>query len=153
MVVVPFQSLRILVIDDEAFSRHVVGRILRDLGVGKIIEAEDGLSGLEAYATGFPHAVICDLEMEPMDGLTFLQELRSQQKALRLVAPVIMLTSHGDAPSVKRSRELGAAGYLLKPANSLDLRKRLEAVLADQVSIYGDAQPTIYRHPKHRAPT
>ncbi|CAA7623596.1 response regulator [Magnetospirillum sp. SS-4] len=130
--------LRVLVVDDEQFSRFAVGTVLRLLGVKKVVEARDGASAMEAYAAFWPHLVICDLEMKPVDGMTFLRLLKEQEKHLHRVAPVIFLTVHAEGHLVHQAMELGAAGYLVKPVKAPQLKKRMDSLLANTPDLYGD---------------
>ncbi len=135
-----YALLRVLVVDDEQFSRFAVGTVLRLLGINKTVEAFDGASAMDAYASFWPHLVICDLEMQPMDGLSFLKELKEHEKHLQRVAPVIFLTSHAEGNLVHQAMENGAAGYMIKPVKAATLKKRIDTLLPYFPDLYGDVR-------------
>lgn len=82
---------RILVVDDNASNRKLVATVLGRAG-HQVIEARDGLDGLEAACAAHPDLVISDILMPSMDGFEFVRRLRADP-ALRDV-PVIFYTAH-----------------------------------------------------------
>jgi two-component system chemotaxis response regulator CheY len=132
-----YSDLRVLVVDDRAFSRATTVRLLRGMGIRQIGEAVDGASGLEAYATLWPHVVICEPEMKPVDGIVLLQTLMAERKHLVRVAPVIFLSSEASESLVARARQHGAAGFLRKPISTTSLRRQIDIALTHYGDIYG----------------
>ncbi len=94
-------KLKILVIDDQEFVRTIVKKMLQQMGVGAVVEAHDGNSGLNAAAGESPDLVICDIQMRPVDGFGFVRSMREQPYGKTM--PVIMLTAHSDAATVSRA--------------------------------------------------
>jgi two-component system chemotaxis response regulator CheY len=132
---------RILVIDDKPFSRATTVRLLRGMGVRKIVEAMDGADGLEAYATLWPHVVICEPEMKPVDGIVFLQTLVAEKKHLVRIAPVIFLSTESNETQVAQARQLGAAAYLRKPISMAALCRKIDGAIGLAGDIYGESTP------------
>lgn len=124
---VNFASLKILVIDDQEFVRTIVKKMLSQLGVGTVIEAHDGNSGLDAVKTELPDLVICDIQMRPMDGFGFVSQLRSTPGVPQ--TPVIMLTAHTDATTLARAKDLGINAFLAKPVLPPALKDKIAKVL------------------------
>lgn len=122
-------ALKILVIDDQEFVRTIVKKMLQQVGVGAVVEAHDGNSGLEAAEQERPDVVICDVQMRPMDGFGFVKMLRGLPFGADL--PVIMLTAHSDAATVSRARELNVDAFLAKPVLPPALREKIVKVVAD----------------------
>jgi two-component system chemotaxis response regulator CheY len=121
-----FADMTALIIDDQEFVVNIVSKMMEQIGFGRIETAADGQAGLHAMVGVRPHVVLCDIEMRPMDGLTFLKELRdSTDRAIR-DTPVIFLTSHGRHELVAQARALGADGFVTKPATVNLLRERIE---------------------------
>jgi len=81
---------RILVVDDEAAARAMLNQFLSSLGL-EVVEAADGQEALEAIRMEAPDAVLLDLVMPVMDGMTFLKRLRANP--LHSGLPVIVLTA------------------------------------------------------------
>ena len=72
----PFLPLRVLVLEDHAFQRSVAVKMLQALGCGEVFQASDGARALAVLqAVGAVDIALCDLQMEGMDGLDFLQRV------------------------------------------------------------------------------
>src|SRR6185312_5787611 len=93
---------KVLVVDDEEIARYLVRQLL-PRGAFYLREASDGLSGLEMARKEKPDVIILDLNMKPIDGLSFLQLLASE--AMGRLPPVIVLTSlvPADTQHLKRA--------------------------------------------------
>ncbi len=124
-----FAQSSVLVVEDEVIARSVTVRLLRQLGVGSVTEASDGAEALARCDRVAFDAILCDVEMTPMDGLTFLESLRTRDRALCADAPVIMLTKHNQSDVVLSARHAGAAGYLVKPVTGAALAEKLAKLL------------------------
>jgi two-component system chemotaxis response regulator CheY len=121
-----FNDMTALIIDDQEFVLNIVCKMLEQIGFGKIETAPEGGAGLVAMDAIRPHVVLCDIEMRPMDGLTFLKELRDSPNVDIRDTPVIFLTSHGRHELVAQARALGADGFVTKPATVNLLKERIE---------------------------
>ena len=124
---VDFASLKILIIDDQEFVRTIVKKMLAQLGVAQVTEAQDGHSGLEVAVRETPDLVICDIQMRPIDGFGFVRSLRSTPGVT--ATPVIMLTAHTDAATVARARELDVGAFLAKPVLPPALKEKIIRVM------------------------
>ncbi|MBF0324376.1 MAG: response regulator [Alphaproteobacteria bacterium] len=125
---VDFTSLKVLVVDDQEFVRTIVKKMLQQLGVQTVLEAQDGNSGLGAVVRDAPDLVICDVQMRPMDGFGFIKMLRATPAVSH--TPVIMLTAHTDAATVARAKELDIGAFLAKPILPPALKEKIVRVLA-----------------------
>lgn len=123
----PFARLEGLIVEDQAFIRTVVSRILKQLEFRNVWEASDGAVALKMAAERRPDVIICDIEMEPMDGLTLLAKLRENQDLAQV--PVIFLTNHAHRDVVLKARDLGVNGFIAKPVTVVGLRDKLCTVL------------------------
>lgn len=110
---VDLASLKILIVDDQEFVRTIVKKMLGQLGVGAVVEAMDGNTGLEAVRRERPDLIVCDIQMRPMDGFGFVKALRATPEVSDI--PVIMLTAHTDVGTVARAKELDIGAFLAKP--------------------------------------
>jgi two-component system, chemotaxis family, chemotaxis protein CheY len=124
-------SRSVLVIDDHPFMRELVKGLLHDIGFRRIQTASDGAAALSLLAgdMGTVDVIICDVDMEPMNGLDFLNHLRNHDLELLRMIPVIMLTSHGDRTTVLEAKSSGSDAYLLKPVSRTSLEERIKFVL------------------------
>lgn len=116
----------ILVVDDDAAIRKVARAMLESRGFA-VAEAEDGPSGLAACANGVrPDAILLDIDMPGLDGLSVLRELRAQPAMASV--PIVMFTTYNALPLIERALELGAAEYIMKPFDVEILESKLALV-------------------------
>jgi adenylate cyclase len=121
---------RILVVDDTAFNRQLLARLLRGIG-HEPVEAEDGRQALERLrdAGEAPiDVILLDIVMPEMDGYEVLAALRDDA-ALRHL-PVIVISGVDELDSVVRCLEMGAADYLPKTVDPAILEARIASSLA-----------------------
>ena|SRR5436309_2643629 len=103
----------ILIVDDSSAVRQQVSMTLKPVGF-VMVEAADGLEGLAAVDSNRKiDLVICDINMPNMNGLEMLEKIKS--KAENKALPVLMLTTEGHVALVKRAKEAGALGWIVKP--------------------------------------
>jgi len=105
-------SKTILTIDDSASIRQMVGLTLKVAGY-QVIEAHDGADGLGKATSAAIDAVITDLNMPVMDGLTFIRKFRAHPASKGV--PVILLTTESDEELKRQAKEAGATGWIVKP--------------------------------------
>ena len=123
-------SLRILLADDHPTNRKVVELMLA--GAAQLHSVEDGLQALEAFRAAEFDAVLMDMQMPVMDGLTAVREIRRWEAELgRPATPVIMLTANALPEHVKDAHKAGADRHLGKPFTAAMLFEALEQVLAE----------------------
>lgn len=123
-------ATRVLIVDDEYFSRKVIRTLLLSIGVTDIHDADEGMKGLHAITTVMPDLVLVDWEMPGLDGAEFVRRVRSPDSFPLPNVPIIMLTGHAERRRVVEAVRLGVHEYLLKPVSSNALRARVVSVLA-----------------------
>ena len=116
--------MRVLLIDDDARLAELLDANLRPQGVA-LVHAGGGQAGLAQLAGGGFDAVLLDVMMPGLDGLSVLRTLRDAGHRV----PVIMLTARGDEADRVVGLELGADDYVAKPFSPRELLARLRAVL------------------------
>lgn len=120
----------ILTVDDSRAVRTIVGKQVKELGFD-VIEAEDGVQGLEQLQSTQVDLILLDVTMPNMDGPTMLQKLRE----LGNKTPVIMLTSESKRAIVANAMKLGISDYILKPFKPEELRTKVLAVLQGEPGV------------------
>ncbi len=123
------QQLRVLVVDDNAFTRKIVRGLLANIGVKAVIEAADGLAALELIRTAPPDVVILDWEMPLLNGPEVVRIVRSPGVFPTPDIPIIMLTAHGERWRIVESVKLGVNEFLCKPVSAKLLLDRLVSIL------------------------
>lgn len=117
----------VLVVDDSGSVRSTLRELLQDTGYN-VVTACDGAEALRQMEAGPVDAVLTDLEMPVMDGLSLTTTLRGQARHAAL--PVIMLTSRNQPHHRSLAQEAGVNAYLTKPFDEDQLLDTLEEVLA-----------------------
>ncbi|MAN60054.1 MAG: response regulator [Flavobacteriaceae bacterium] len=113
---------RILIIEDEAAIRRVLVKILsEESDTYEVIEAEDGLAGVELIKKDDFDLVLCDIKMPKMDGVEVLEAV----KKIKPEIPMVMISGHGDLDTAVNTMRLGAFDYISKPP---DLNRLLNTV-------------------------
>jgi two-component system chemotaxis response regulator CheY len=109
----------ILVVDDSGTVRQQVSMALKQAGFA-IVEAADGQEALAAIASNRAiDMVVCDVNMPNLNGLEMVEKVKSnpEHKAL----PILMLTTEGQPSMIRRAKEAGAVGWIVKPFDANQL--------------------------------
>jgi DNA-binding response OmpR family regulator len=117
------RSQHIVIVDDEAPAREMVGDYLRMHGF-TVTLCDGGKSLRAAIAENEPDLVVLDLNMPEEDGLSIIRDLKS-----RTNVPVIMLTATASPIDRVVGLELGADDYVAKPCELRELMARIRSVL------------------------
>lgn len=102
----------VLIVDDSQTIRHEIAEALKQAGFG-VVEAGDGVSGLERAGERPFVMIILDVNMPRMNGLDMLDHLRLDPKTAD--TPVVLLTTEAENAMMDRARKAGAKGWLIKP--------------------------------------
>ncbi len=105
-------SRRLLLVDDEASIRRVLGITLEDKGYA-VLTAEDGEEALQLFRDYSPDIVLADIKMPGMDGVQLLERIKEE----RPHSEVIMITGHGDMDLAIQSLKHEACDFVTKPIN------------------------------------
>lgn len=109
----------ILVVDDSGTVRQQVSMALKQAGF-TTVQATDGREGLAAIETDRSIAmVICDVNMPNMNGLEMVEQVKSKPEHTAL--PILMLTTEAQPSLVKRAKDAGAVGWMVKPFDANQL--------------------------------
>lgn len=119
----------ILLADDSNFMLELMTAMLKAFGVGHIQRAVNGKGALQMIRERSFDLVIADWQMEPMDGLTFVKELRTGTRGAAQRLPVIMCTAYSDKDRVLTMRDAGANEVLTKPVSPAAVYDKMVAVL------------------------
>ena len=115
----------VLVVEDNADLRHYIRGILK--GDYRIIEADDGRTGLDIALQKMPDLVITDVMMPEMDGFELCEQLKTGKLTSHI--PIIMLTARADLKSKIHGLETGADDYLIKPFDETELAVRVDNLI------------------------
>jgi predicted signal transduction protein with EAL and GGDEF domain/FixJ family two-component response regulator len=116
----------ILVVDDDRAMRTIVKEVLLTAGF-QVLEADDGLTGLELYREREPDAVLLDVMMPGMDGYEVCRRIRSLVESNAV--PILMMTGRDDVESIDTAYHAGATDFVTKPVPYALLPYRLRYLL------------------------
>jgi CheY-like chemotaxis protein len=133
------QSLAVLIVEDNPHMRKVIRNLLINIGIKQIIEASDGIEGLEAMRTAAPDVVLLDWEMPLLSGAELVRIVRSPGVFPTPDLPIIVLSAHAERRRVVEARRLGVNEYLIKPVSARTLHERL-------VTLVANPRPIVQRH-------
>jgi two-component system, cell cycle response regulator len=117
---------RILVAEDSALLRRMIGDVLRSHG-WEVLEAADGASALTMARAENPSVLLMAREMEGLDGMAVLDALRADPRTTDM--PVVFVTGHTDARDLAEGLERGAHDYVRKPVDPVELVARIRTAL------------------------
>jgi two-component system, chemotaxis family, chemotaxis protein CheY len=108
----------ILTVDDSRTMRDMLRLALVDAGY-RVVQAVDGVHGLEVLSSERPNVIITDINMPRLDGFGFIEQVRSDSRFLGI--PILVLTTESSADKKSMARRAGATGWIVKPFDSMKL--------------------------------
>jgi two-component system chemotaxis response regulator CheY len=120
-------STTVLTVDDSQAMRDMLRHSLLAAGF-RVLQAEDGLQGLEVLETETPDVIVTDINMPRMDGFGFIEAVRSHESCRSM--PVLVLTTEVDVDKKNRARTAGATGWIVKPFDPVKLVEAIRRVSA-----------------------
>lgn len=117
----------VLTVDDSRTMRDMLLLALSQAGY-RVVQAVDGVHGLEVLQGETPDIIVTDINMPRMDGFGFIEGVR--QSRLHRATPILVLTTESDAEKKSRARQAGATGWIIKPFNAVKLVDALRRVAA-----------------------
>jgi two-component system chemotaxis response regulator CheY len=120
-------SKMVLTVDDSRTMRDMLKLALTRAGY-EVIQAEDGVHGLEVLAHKIPDVIVTDINMPRLDGFGFIEGVRRDER--HRAVPILVLTTESDAEKKNRARQAGATGWIVKPFNPDKLVDAIRRVAA-----------------------
>ncbi|MFC2080510.1 response regulator, partial [Bacteroidota bacterium] len=115
----------ILIVEDNHDLRKYIARNLASSY--RIIEAENGVLGLDKAIEAIPDLIVSDLMMPEMNGIELCQKLKNDQRTSHI--PIIMLTARADWESKMKGLETGVDDYLIKPFSTEEFSLRIDNLI------------------------
>ncbi|RYY13975.1 MAG: response regulator [Alphaproteobacteria bacterium] len=117
----------ILIVDDQEKLLRLIVMLMNRIGFADVEGVTDGVAALERLRQRKYALVISDLDMEPMDGLTLLREIRGDDDLMN--TPFIMTEASFDFEDINVAHQAGADAFILKPFDMAVLKTKLKQVL------------------------
>lgn len=124
-------SYKILLVDDSAIVRKMLKKTLELSGieVDKIIEASNGLEGLNLLKNEWVDLIFLDINMPIMNGMEFMRNLRSDEILSK--TPVIVVSTEGSQERKDELYDLDVKAFVRKPVTPEILSETVTSVLGD----------------------
>ena len=117
----------VLTVDDSRTMRDMLHLALSEAGY-RVIQAVDGVDGLEVLQAEQPDVIVTDINMPRMDGFGFIAGVRGDTR-MRAV-PILVLSTESDTEKKQRARAAGATGWIVKPFDPVKLVDAVRRVAA-----------------------
>lgn len=117
----------ILIVDDQAKLLRLVTELMNRLGFPEVDGVTDGMQALELLRSRKYGLVISDLDMEPMDGIQLLREVRADDTLM--TTPFILTETSFSFEDINLAHVAGADAFILKPFDLSLLKAKLKQVL------------------------
>jgi CheY-like chemotaxis protein len=121
-------SIRVLIAEDNPYLRKLIRNLLVNVGVKKIDEVTDGLSGFEAIKSLEPDIVILDWELPLLNGHELARIVRTPGMLATPTLPIIMFGVSAERSRIAEAKRLGVNAYLTMPISAKALLDRIVAV-------------------------
>jgi two-component system chemotaxis response regulator CheY len=116
-----------LVVDDSMLIRRMAGAFLREQGF-EVLEAVNGRDALRVLGDAPVQLILTDINMPEMDGLDFIQAVRSNKT--HKFTPLLVLTTETKTSLMDRAKELGITGWVVKPFKPEKVVEAIRRVVA-----------------------
>ncbi len=116
----------ILVVEDNQDNRTLIKDVLDTLDY-EVIEAQDGIAGVEMAISRRPSLILMDLSLPGKDGWTATREIKANANAARI--PIIALTAHAMVGDKEKALQAGCDDYISKPINLMELSQKIQFYL------------------------
>ena len=135
-----YMCVKVMITDDHKMIREGLKQLLELEGDLKVIEeAENGLDCLEKLKANKPDILLLDINMPKMNGIQTLEVIKEKKIDIK----VLILTVHGEVEYLLKAVDIGVDGYILKDADSAELRKAIFTVIEGNNYIQSDLIPLL----------
>ena len=132
--------VKVMIVDDHKMIREGLKQLIELEGDMKVIEeAENGLDCIEKLEVNKPEILLLDINMPKMNGIQTLEKIKEEKLDLK----VLMLTVHSEVEYLLKAVDIGVDGYILKDADSTELRKAIFSIVEGNKYIQSSLIPLL----------
>jgi CheY-like chemotaxis protein len=124
--------IEVLVVDDDAAVRKLIGQVLARTGRYHVTEASGGIDGLLRIGTTIPDLLVLDLRMPGMNGLDVCRAVRENERLRDM--QVLITTGHPNHPDLDEIRAMGYTDCYVKPIRVTTFAETVDAMMAALIS-------------------
>jgi two-component system OmpR family response regulator len=125
--------LKILIVDDDPAALLVASMALQFSGGFEVFLASSGMDAIKCAKEYQPDAILMDIVMHDLDGLSVFRKLRAQTETGSI--PVIFHTARTSPNEIKTLLSSGARGVISKPSDPLELGNEIQRILAQDHNV------------------
>ncbi|MFP4476857.1 MAG: response regulator [Desulfatibacillaceae bacterium] len=118
---------KVLVVDDFATTRRIIANMIKSMGYGNVVEADNGETARDVLERDTVGLVISDWDLPGMNGMELLERIRGSYRHSGI--PFIMATTNNEKDKIIEATKKGASGYLVKPFEADELAKKVRMVM------------------------
>jgi len=122
-------ALNVLVVEDNKYMQTLIKEILRAFRVRNVRTDNDGADALKELKTFPADIILCDWQMDPIDGLDFTRMVRTMSDVANPFVAIILITGHTEMSRVFEARDVGVTEFLAKPVSARTLYDRICSVV------------------------
>lgn len=119
-------NMRILVVDDFSTMRRIIKNILRQLGMGNVVEADDGTTAWEVLNRDNIDFIVSDWNMPHMTGIELLRKVRASEEYADL--PFLMVTAEAQQENIIEAVQAKVSNYIVKPFTPDTLKQKIDKI-------------------------
>lgn len=118
-----------MVVDDSIVVRNIIKWLLKSCHAREICEAADGAHAQEVFKAYSPDIILVDWEMQPVDGLTFVNHVRDLEDSPDPYVSVVLMSSRRGCRRALVARDAGVDAFVTKPISRAGLLGAIQAVI------------------------
>ena len=133
-------SIKVMLADDHVLMREGIRQLLEfDGTISVIAEANNGVECMEQLLSIHPDILLLDINMPVMNGIEVLQEIKKKNISVK----VLVLTVHNEVEYLLKAVDIGVDGYIMKDAESADLKKAINCIMQGETYIQPSLVPAL----------
>ena len=133
-------SIKVIIADDHVLIREGIKQILEfDGKIEVVAEAADGIECLQILRKIKTDLLLLDINMPNMDGIQVLEQIKKN----RIKVKVLILTIHNEVEYLLKAVDIGVDGYIMKDAESAELKKAINSIVAGENYIQPSLIPSL----------
>ncbi|MGZ5050991.1 MAG: EAL domain-containing protein [Methylobacter sp.] len=130
-----YNEINILIVEDDNFSRKLIARVLRDLGFINMTDTESAETALKLFENNTFDLVITDVDIPGLDGLKFIQLIRTGRTFAKKETRIVVLTSFSNTEIVGSALALDINGFMLKPIVPSVLDEKIGKAMTERLNL------------------
>lgn len=121
------EDIQVLLVDDSKMARNYIKRVLGDMGLENVVEAENGIEAVNFLREHHFDLIVTDYNMPEMDGKEFIAHVR--QESSQPSVPILMVTSESDNSRLAMVEQVGVSAICDKPFEPGNIRELLAKLM------------------------